>query len=81
MGSRYFQGGPLLSEFMVSVIRCSKLSTMSNVTPMFLAHLDGRIMDTSLSATGGNCRVGLNWDLMNKSTVLLAFNFYASDGI
>ena len=54
---------------------------MSNVTPMFLAHLDGRIMDTSLSATGGNCRVGLNWDLMNKSSVLSPFNFYVSDGI
>ena len=48
---------------------------MSNVTPMFLAYLDVRITNTSLSATGENCRVDLRVQL-TKSLVLLPFNFY-----
>ena len=62
-------------DLLISVIRRSKLNTLSNVTPMSLAYLDRRIMDTSLSATGGNCRVGLNWDLLIKSSVLSPVNF------
>ena len=54
---------------------------MSHVTPMLLAYLGGRIMDTSLSITGGNCRVGLNWDPMINSSVLSQFNFNLFDDI
>ena len=53
---------------------------MSNVTPMFLAYLDVRIMNTSLSATGGNCRVDLRVQL-TKSLVLSPFNFYVFNDI
>ena len=42
---------------------------------MFLAYLDGRITEPSLCATGGNCRVGLNWDPMIKNSVISPFNF------
>lgn len=48
---------------------------MSNVTPKFLAYLDGRITDPSSRATGGNRKVGLNWDPIISSSVLLPFNF------
>jgi len=40
---------------------------------MFLAYLDGRIKEPSLSVTGGNCRAGLNWDPAIKSSVLSPF--------
>ena len=46
---------------------------MSNVTPKFLAYSDGRITDPSSRATGG--KVGLNWDPIISSSVLLPFNF------
>ena len=48
---------------------------MSNVTPKFLAYSDGRITDPSSRATGGNRKVGLNWDPIISSSVLLPFNF------
>ena len=48
---------------------------MSNVTPKFLAYADGRITDPSSRATGGNRKVGLNWDPIISSSVLLPFNF------
>ena len=35
----------------MSVLWCSKFSTLSIVTPMFLAYLDGRITEPSLSTT------------------------------
>ena len=48
---------------------------MSNVTPKFLVYSDGRITDPSSRATGGNRKVGLNWDPIISSSVLLPFNF------
>ena len=48
---------------------------MSNATPKFLAYSDGRITDPSSRATGGNRKVGLNWDPIISSSVLLPFNF------
>ena len=48
---------------------------MSNVTPKFLAYSDGRITDPSSRATGVNRKVGLNWDPIISSSVLLPFNF------
>ena len=48
---------------------------MSKVTPKFLAYSDGRITDPSSRATGGNRKVGLNWDPIISSSVLLPFNF------
>ena len=41
---------------------------------MFLAYLDGIITEPSSSTTGGNYKVGLNWDLMIKNSVLSQFN-------
>ena len=48
---------------------------MSNVTPKFPAYSDGRITDPSSRATGGNRKVGLNWDPIISSSFLLPFNF------
>jgi len=42
---------------------------------MFLAYLDGRITEPSFSATGGNCREGLNWNSMIKNSSFSTFNF------
>ena len=40
-----------------------------------LGHNTERITEPSSSATGGNCKEGLNWDPMINSSVLPTFNF------
>ena len=53
----------------------SNTSNMALKVQFFLAYLDGRIKEPSFSTTGGDCRLGLNWDPMMNGSVLSPFNF------
>lgn len=63
-----------IKDFQISIIWWPKFSVLSNVTPISLVYLDERITDLS-STTGGNCKVGLNWDPIISSSLLQPFNF------